>query len=108
MIGSAEEKFRKTTTNVYKLESSMALKESDVMDTANQACRRVFPFFNTCAPGSLPGSWSHFTGKQKAKGIHPFGPINAKIRFPTGTETRDLFTNGTRKTTEEAGRFHLP
>lgn len=85
----------------------MVLKESDVTDTANQACRRAFPFFNSCAPGSLPGLWSHFTRKQKATGIHPFGPINAKIRFPTGTEIRDLF-KGTRKTTEEAGRSHLP
>lgn len=85
----------------------MVLKESDVTDTVNQACRRAFPFFNSCAPGSLPGLWSHFTRKQKATGIHPFGPINAKIRFPTGTEIRDLL-KGTRKTTEEAGRSHLP
>lgn len=78
------------------------------MDTANPARRRVFPFFNTCAPGSLPGSWSHFTRKQKATGIRPFGPINAKSPFPTCTEIRDLVTNGTRKTTGEAGRSHLP
>lgn len=87
------------------------------MDTANQACRRVFPLFNTYAFGRLPCSWSHFARKQMATEIHLFGLINTKIWFSTCTEIRDLFANGSRKrflhknrgsNNRWSGRSHLP
>lgn len=54
-------------------------RDQDVMDTANQAVRKVFSSYNTYAFGRLPCSWSHFIRKQMAIEIHLFGPINTKI-----------------------------
>lgn len=95
----------------------MALKGIRSVDTADQACRRVFPFFNTYAFGCLSCSWSHFARKQMATEIHLFGLVNTKIWFSTCTEIRDLFANGSRKrflhknrgsNDRWSGRSHLP
>lgn len=115
MTGGAEVKLEEK--NVKKLENSMVLKGIQCNGYSKPSVSEVFPFFNTCAPGSRPCSGSHFTRTQMATGIHLFGPINTKTWFPTWQKSEIYLINVTRKrfliiteevTTDEAGRSTYP